>query len=224
MHVYIGFAGLHLGHLDQAREHFVRALALDRSEGHRLGEATALENLGLASLAAGDPGGALSFFTQARTIHELIAQPRGAALMTRRIGGALTDIGQFPQAIEHLQDARQRFAELGDLYNEARTLTTLAETHLREGQPGDAEPPLAQALDTMTRLGARREQARIHRLLADAAALAGNVDSERSHLRQAFETYDVLGSPQADQVRSRLETLGPDRGPVTDNQNDAPPQ
>jgi tetratricopeptide (TPR) repeat protein len=226
MHVYIGFAGLHLGHPDQAWEHFVLALALDQAEGHRLGEATALENLGLASLAKGDPGEALSLFTQARTIHELIANPRGAAIMTRRIGAAFTDLGQFPQAIEHLQDARQRFADLGDPYNQARTLTTLAETHLRAGQPADAEPPLAQALDTMTRLGARDEQARIHRLLADAAALAGNLDTERGQLRQALETYDALGSPQADQVRSRLETLSPasDRRRVTDNQNDASPQ
>ena len=227
MHVYIGFTDLHRGQPADARKQFIRALGLDRSQGHRMGEATALENLGLASLSAGDPRQALGFFTQARMIHEQISEPRGTALMIRRIGVAHADVGQYHHAIGHLQDALHRFAELGDPYNQARTQTSLAETCLRAGLPRDAERPLAEALDTMTRLGARHEQARIRLLLADTAAQVGDTDGERGHLRKALEAYDDLGAPQAGQIRSRLETLGPFPGcsPSTDNENDsaAPP-
>jgi tetratricopeptide (TPR) repeat protein len=225
MHVYIGFMCLHLGQLDRAREQFEQALALDRTEGHELGEATALEYLGLTSMAEGDPHAALGYFRLARAIHERIGRPRGAALMIRRIGAALADAGQYEEAITHLQHARDRFAALGDRYNEARTLASLAEAHLRGGTPGDAERLLTEALDAVNRLGARHEQARIHVLLADAARQAGRAEGEREHLQEALRAYDGIGAPQSSQVRSRIDSLGPAPDPrhSSDQDSDIPP-
>jgi Tetratricopeptide repeat len=53
MRVQLGFAYLNLGRPDQAHGEFTQALTLARQEGHRIGEATALEHLGLTDLSLG---------------------------------------------------------------------------------------------------------------------------------------------------------------------------
>jgi tetratricopeptide (TPR) repeat protein len=209
LHVYIGFMCLHLGQIAQARERFGQALALDRSAGHQLGEATALENLGLASMAAGEPSTGLGYFTQARLVHEQIGHLRGTALMIRRIGAAQSADGQHKEAIRNLADARRRFAIMGDRYNEARALASLAEAHLRAGSPDEAESLLTEALEAAHGLGSRHEQARIHVLLADTARQVGHAVRERDHLLEALRAYEDIAAPQADPIRARLATLGP---------------
>ena len=225
MLIYLGFARLRLGEDVAAREYFTQALALDRADGHRLGEATALENLGLASLSAGDPGTALEHFTRARTIHEQIGRPRGAALMTRRIGEAHRDAGHYDQAISYLLDARDRFAALADHYNHARSLTAVAQAHLIGGQTEDALPLLRESLATMTRLAARPEQARLHVLLADAARQLGETTTEAGHLHQAVAIYHDIGARSEEPLRARLEALGSGQASsdLIPNENDSPP-
>jgi tetratricopeptide (TPR) repeat protein len=205
MNIHLGIAQLHLGHHDPAKDHFEQALALDRAEGHHLGEATALEQLGLASLRADDPEEALCYFTEARALHDQIGRAYGAALMTRRIGEAHRASGRYPEAAEYLADAHRRFTELGDPYHGARSLTSLAEAYLGAGHPKDAIPLLRDALAAMAQLGSRHQEARIHVLLADTTAVLGDHGAQRSHLQQALTIYDAIEAPEADQVRARLK-------------------
>jgi tetratricopeptide (TPR) repeat protein len=102
----------HLRRLPQAREQYSLALALDRSEGHRNGEATELEQLGLVDLAEARTDAAMRAFTQAREIWVQLGRPRGVAMMTCRIGETHRDAGHYGAAIGDLTRARQMFAEL----------------------------------------------------------------------------------------------------------------
>lgn len=209
MRMQLGLAYLHLGRPAQAREQYTRALALDRQDGHRLGEATELEQLGLTDLAEGRTGAAIEAFSQARIIFEEINVPRGSAMMACHLGEAHGEAGRFEEAIGYLHEARRLFAELPDAYNEARAVTGLGQTHLRAGRLRDALPLLTSALTVMTSLDSPYEQARIRVSLADAVGKLGDPAQARHHLEHALAIYDGLGAPEAEDARRRLGEPGP---------------
>src|SRR5512139_1429808 len=65
----LGLAHLNLQDFAAARDCYREALALERRVAHRLGEASALEGLGLAALADADPEQAIELFSEARDVH-----------------------------------------------------------------------------------------------------------------------------------------------------------
>lgn len=203
----IAAANLNLKDFDTAIEHAQEALELERAAGHPVGEATALEYLGVAHLGGNRLEHALDAFARARDIHQRIDVPRGVALMDRRIGEALRDRGDHSGAIEHLVRACAYFAENDDPYNRAQTLTGLGRVYLMAGRPDDAETVLRTALRVSDETGARHQQAGVHAELAGHAVRAGARDAEREHLRQALDIYLDLGAPQAAEIRDRLTAI-----------------
>ncbi len=209
MHVQLGLAYLGEARHEAARQQFIRALGLDRREGHRIGEAAALEQIGLTDLAQGRHDEAIGAFTAARAVFRQIGRHRAIAMMTCHIGEAHRDAGQYPDAIGHLREARRLSAAIPDPYNEARALTSLGEAHLCAGHPRNAVQPLSEAYAIMTSLETPRyEQARICVALADAAGLLGDPAEARGQLELALAVYNELGAPEADEVRLRLDALG----------------
>ncbi|HKB32152.1 MAG TPA: tetratricopeptide repeat protein, partial [Streptosporangiaceae bacterium] len=83
MRVQLGLAYLELGEHAQARTQFTRALELDRRAEHRLGEATALAQLGRADEATGRTGAAIAAFSQARDIFDELGAPDAADVRRR---------------------------------------------------------------------------------------------------------------------------------------------
>ena len=204
MRMQLGLAFRHLHQLADAREQYTLALALDQSEGHRLGEATELEQLGLTDLAEGSFDAAIDTFARAISVFRAISVPRGTAMMTCHIGEAHRNAGGYLEAIRHLTEARLMFAALPDHYNEARTIGELGRAYLLAGQPDEARRLLTTALDAMIALDSRYEQARIRVALADVAAQAGQAADARHHRELALAVYDALGAPEARQLRPML--------------------
>lgn len=203
----LGLALRHLHRFTDAREQYTLALALDQAEGHRVGEATELEQIGLTDLAEERPDEAIRAFSRGKTIFLEIDVPRGAAMMTCHIGEAHRDAGRYGEAIRELAEARDMFAALPDPYNEARTVAELGRAHLSAGEPDEAGPLLASALDAMITLDSPYEQARIRVALADVAARRGDGGEARRHLELALAVYDQLEAPEARQVRLALSRL-----------------
>jgi tetratricopeptide (TPR) repeat protein len=207
MHAQLGLAYFQLGRYQRARDEFTGALVLDRDEGHRVGEATALEHLGLTSLAENQLDEAIRTFEEARTIFVQADVPRGVAMMTCHIGEVHRDAGRYQEAARFLTEASRLSAALGDSYNQARALTGLGQALTGDGQPAEAMTPLDDALAIMAAHGAPYEQARVQVAIAQAAGQLGNPAQAREHLRQALETYEELGAPEAEPVRRQLDTL-----------------
>jgi tetratricopeptide (TPR) repeat protein len=213
--IQLGYAYLTLGRQEQAREEFTRALALARQDRHRIGEATALEHVGLTDLGLGRIDDAISAFTEAREIFRMIGVSRGVLGLTRHLGEAHRDAGRHQQAVRYLLEARQMSVALPDRYNEARCLTSLGHTYLKAGQPHDAMRSLEEALSIMVSLGGRYEQARIQSALGDTLTQLGQADTARDHLAAALVIYSEIEAPEADGIRQRLGPSGPtgDREP-----------
>lgn len=207
MRVHLGTAYLNLGRLKQARQEFVRALELDQSERHWLGEGTALEHLGLTDLALGRSDDAIAWFRQARDIFSQADRPRGIMRNTRHIGEGHRDAGRHEQAVQHLLQARRMATALPDPYDEARCLTSLGQAYLKVGKPAAAAIALDEALELMVPIGGRYEQARILSILADAVLRLNRPDRAREHLTGALEIYSAIDAPEAADIQRRLGDL-----------------
>ena len=178
----------------------------------RIGEATALENLGLTDLSLGRTEDAIGSFLQAQDIFAQSGVARGVMGMTRHIGEAHRDAGRFDQPIQHLTEAQRLATALPDPYNEARCLTGLGETYLKAGEPTRALGPLGEAAELMASLGGEYEQARISALLADALLILDQPEGAREHLTSALVIYAKSGAPEADDVRRKLDGLPAEPG------------
>lgn len=216
MHAQLGLAYRQLGRHGQARSEFAAGLDLDRAEGHRVGEATALEHLGLTSLSTGSLDEAISLFEEARTIFQRADVPRGVAMMTCHIGEVHRDARRYQQAAGLLAEASRLSAALGDSYNQARALTGLGQVLTGDGKPAQAMGPLNEALAIMTAQGAPYERARVQIAIAQAATQLGTPAQAREQFSQALAIYQELGAPEAEPVRSQLKALSAEAAGRTD--------
>ncbi|MEU8271907.1 tetratricopeptide repeat protein [Sphaerisporangium sp. NPDC049002] len=207
-------AHLNLQKFERAAEMCLRAVDLERSVGHALGEAAALSSLGVAYLGMREPQRSIEQFEGARTIHENLGRRRGVALMTRRIGEAYRDMGRYAAAVAQLNEAYELFRGLSDSYNEARVLTGLGQTHLLAERPEDAVDSLTRALEITETIGALFEQANIRLSLAEALAGTGDRVGARDHVVRALAIFTELGAPQAERARRHLDSLASNTPPV----------
>jgi tetratricopeptide (TPR) repeat protein len=225
MHIQLGAAHRSLGELETADQHFSRALELFREAGHLLGEASALDDLGVIQLRRACYDGAISDFTAALAIHQAIGRPRGIALMNLNIGQALAAAGRQDRAIGYLRTAGQQFAAIGESYQRARALTTLGGVLIGSGRAGAAGEPLHRALAITEELGASYDQAHVHVRLADLADALRQPARAARHLEEALALFSRVGAPQADSVRRRLSESGhrPTTGPAGPSGRERPP-
>lgn len=204
MQIQLGAAYRSLRDLDAAVRYFSRALLLARDEDDRLGEASAVEQLGVVRLRQGFYDEAITGFTKALKIHEEIRRPRGIALMNLNIGQALAGAGRREEAVGYLRTAAGQFDTLGESYHRARTLTALGEVLTKAGLARDGEEPLLAALEITEAIGASYDRARVHVRVADLAEALGQSARAARHLEQALALYADMGAPQAEEVRARL--------------------
>jgi tetratricopeptide (TPR) repeat protein len=224
MHVQLGSAYRSLRRFDDALDNFNHALRLERSVGHRLGEGSALDQIGVVMLRLSRHSEAIKYFTDSRAIHEEVNVPRGVALMNFNIGQALGEAGRHVEAITHLETACRQFAAIPEPYHEARALTTLARIRIRAGRSADAVQPLRHASAALANLGASYDHAHVQLELANLYEARGDTSKTRMHLEHSLELFTAVGAPQGRQVRARLEALGfaPESPPAEQQEGETP--
>ncbi|WP_103562407.1 tetratricopeptide repeat protein [Actinomadura rubteroloni] len=200
----VASAHLNMRNFALAQTYAERAIVLERRAGRVVGEAAALERLGVARQGLGDPAGAVAAYRRARELHEGIGRARGVALMARHIGDALLQDGRPDEAVPALAEALAYFTAKNDDYNRARTLTALGRAHAAAGHRADADTALAEAAGLASGAGARHQEATIALARADVARDRGDARAERGHLELAAELFAALGSPELAEVRARL--------------------
>jgi tetratricopeptide (TPR) repeat protein len=209
MHIQLGGAYRSLRRFDQALDHFERALRLERTAGHRLGEGSALDQLGVVMLRQERYEEAIERFEQSRAIHDEVGVVRGVALMNHNIGQALGALGRHDEALDHLELAQRQFAAVPEPYHEAQTLSAIAEVHLATGRTAAAGPPLDRADTILAGLGATYDRAKVRLRSAGLAEALGDTTAARGHLEEALALFTAVGAPQTEQTRAALEALEP---------------
>ncbi|WP_198047119.1 tetratricopeptide repeat protein [Kutzneria sp. 744] len=194
--------GLHgLGRLAEARGLFLRALALHREHGDRVGEATALNSIGLVFLAEEQWDDACAYFEQALAAQVELGQRRGEALTRVNLARVDLNIGRTLSARTHLALARSAFESLADRYNTARADMALSTVHIHDGQFDQARWLLTHSLTVLSSLGADKELARAHDVLADLASRVGDHLAATRHRDTAAQHRWRVRSSSGDQAR-----------------------
>ncbi|SDI56182.1 Tetratricopeptide repeat-containing protein [Sinosporangium album] len=186
-------------YLTHARDHTGATSALREAVMHaRLGddlpgEAAARETMGIVFLKRGDLGRAEDAFRKAYRLFEEARLPRGKALVERRLGEVSMMAGEFEEAALRLRGAHDRFTELGDVYNTARTLALTGQALARtDDGRREAARVLEEALQVARDITHLPMQAEIHAELAQIADKDGSKEEAAAHLRRAAELYEEL--------------------------------
>ncbi|MEV0277919.1 NB-ARC domain-containing protein [Streptomyces sp. NPDC050610] len=218
MRAQLAFAYLGRGQLADAAVELAAAAAADERAGHRRGQATAVESLGLVRLRQWRYEEAEEDFRQAKGILRGIAPgedgerdvPRALALLEHHIGRALRGQGRHADAVRQLRYALSQFHDLRerDPYNEARVRMSLGETLLAAGEPAAARTPLDEALAVLDSEGAVLQQADAAELRAACAKALADAADEARQLRAARGLYEASGDGAAvARVDARLSEL-----------------
>jgi Flp pilus assembly protein TadD len=119
--------------------------------------------------------------------------------------------GQHERAMGHLRQALALFTQMGEQPGEAQALNGLGEAFLAAGRPDDARVQHRAALAVATQIGHKYEQARAENGLGHTYLATGAPDQARTHWRKALSLFTALGTPEAAEVRTRLNKRS-DRG------------
>lgn len=138
---------------------------------------------------------ARSYAERAKAQYEEVADRANVGKLLNNLGGLQFLLGNPPEAIRHLKDAFAIALDVGDDSDAAQTISSLAQIHLRTGEPGIAEDQARHAL----RLFADREE---HTegiggallVLGRALLEQDRLDEAEATLREAEANFDRLAS------------------------------
>jgi tetratricopeptide (TPR) repeat protein len=202
----LGIVELLLGRYEQATGHLQQALALCQQAGDRAAEAWVLDNLGFVNFRQGRYEQATGHLQQALALFRETGERAGEAHALADLGCVDQLVGRYEQAISNLQQALTLWGEDGVRAGEVYALNGLGEVLLATGRPDQARAHHATALELASQLGYRYELARAHNGLAHACHASGDLDLARHHWREALTHYTELGTPEADVVRTHLDS------------------
>ena len=187
--------------LGSPKRHEVRELAVPIYEelGDLLGQANALNNLGIDAYYEGRWDEALGYYGRSRAARQRIGDVVGAATIANNIAEILSDQGRIDEAEAELREVRAICDAAG-----SRLMTAVADANLgraaaRAGRADEARELLTAAASALREIDAGSFVVEIEARLAEAALFAG--DAELA-LATAAETEAITGTstPPAVQV------------------------
>jgi class 3 adenylate cyclase/tetratricopeptide (TPR) repeat protein len=161
------------------------ALPIYEELGDLLGQANALNNLGVDAYYEGRWREALDCYERSKALRERIGDVVGAATITSNIGEIKSDQGYLTTAGELFAEAREVFETSGHRLLATAALSNLGRTAAREGRLGDALELLGQALSSADEIHAGSLLLEVKTRLAETALFAGDWEGA---LRRADET------------------------------------
>ena len=142
------------GNYQAAAASHQQALKLFRHLGYRLGEARALNGLGVVQQETGDYVAAAASHQQALSLFRDFGHQLGEAEALNCLGELSSRTSATHLAREHHTRALAIASDFGVPLEEARALEGIGQAHLRDGNCGDGEALLQQALAIYQRIGA----------------------------------------------------------------------
>ncbi|WP_433264776.1 ATP-binding protein [Actinosynnema sp. CS-041913] len=151
----------------QALEHAQHALDLHRTLGRRLGEAGALNQVGLYAACLGELDTARDHCRAALDLHRHHHNPAGEADTLDSLGFIAHRTGDHQQAVDHYHQALTLRRTLGDAYRFADTLDNVGHSHAALRQHDQARAVWREALQLYRDQGRSTDAERVQRQLDD---------------------------------------------------------
>ncbi|MGW3117522.1 tetratricopeptide repeat protein [Streptomyces sp. NPDC001107] len=179
------------------------AAAAAQQAGDQVGEADALNNLGLALRQTGRAEEAIEAHTRARDLHQAAGDRHREATALNNLGLALRQTGRAEEAIEAHTRARDLYQAVGDRHREGMAWNNLGNALREAGRAEEAIEAHTRARDLYQAVGDRHREARAWNNLGLALAEEGRVE-------EAIEAYgkDLEICREFDDWYGEGQTLG----------------
>lgn len=200
----LGDVDLRLGCYRQAGDHLRQALALSQEAGDQVNESYVTALLGDLSLRLHHHAEAEGRLERVLALFRVAEDRTGEAWTLAHLGAVQLAQGRGQSAVALHQEATAVARDSNDLFGEAEALNGLGEAYLATGDPAQAGTAHTRALHLARRTGDKAEQARAHVGLARSHQTAHGSTAAHGHWRAALALYDLLGTPEADQIRAQL--------------------
>lgn len=197
------------GHFDEADTHFRQALQMYTDLGHHAGQAHTYNGLALVADRLGRPAEALRLAELSLELFRAAADQVWEANTLNSVGWCHTQLGDHRQALACCTEALALLQKLGDIDGQANTWDSLGHAHSGLGDHEQAASCYQHAIDLSRDLGDPYFEADTLASLGDTHHAAGDPDAARKAWHQALEILDQLNHPEADQVRTKLNSVGP---------------
>ncbi len=172
----------YLGNYPEAIKHGRRSLAIAREINDRVGEETALGDLGYAYYALSDYPQALTYHQLRLNIAREIGSRDGEGTALAGLGMVYAALGNFSEAIKCQQESLTITREIGNRNGEGNALGCLGNIYCLLGQYSQAIDCQQQLLQIAQEIGKRRGE-------ADALGNLGNIYSAMGQYPEAIECY-----------------------------------
>jgi tetratricopeptide (TPR) repeat protein/transcriptional regulator with XRE-family HTH domain len=182
------------GRWDEAAALQTRALTAARSAGDRLGEAQALNELGLLAWLTGDYPAATGHLALAVALYGEADDRAGQAYALNHLGVVRVLTGHYSAALTSHQRALAIAQALGDRAAEAVALNYLGSAQRHTGDYAAATASLARALELYRRLGHQHGQAQALRDLGNLQQVTGDYPAATASHQQALQIARDLGA------------------------------
>jgi tetratricopeptide (TPR) repeat protein len=195
-----------LGRTDEAIACLRESLSIRRALGDRYRQASPLANLGTVYQRVGRYEEAIGCLRESLAVfRELGDRQRQCAALTN-LGIVYQRLGRYQEAIGYHQESLGIERAIGDRLGQATSLTDLGIVYQRQGRHRQAIESHRRSLTILRELGDRRGQALALRDLGDALQAVGRPAEAGTAWREALSICAALRIPEADEVRTRLES------------------
>lgn len=188
---------------------FSEALSAWNAMGNRHGAAMAIDGIGSIHQMTGNYEAAETLHKQALEIYREIGSRRGQSRSLAYLAAVRKSAGDYVAAAAHLTQALDLARDLSDRVSEAMLLNNLGDLAQQSSGPQSFGPQRAikyyrEALSTAVRYSASAQQAAALAGIGRCQLREGKTRLAADSLSKAIAIYDVIGSPQADELRKTL--------------------
>lgn len=181
--------------LEAAREDVERALELAESINSPRRLADALFNASLVAEREGHLVKARTYAERARSYYEDLADRLNVGKLHNNLGGLHFLLGKNEEAVRHLKDAVATALDVGSQVDAAQAISSLAQVHLRTGEPAVAETHARHALRLLDGREDFLDEIGSGTLILGKALLAqGRLDEAGDQFSAAEDVFERFGS------------------------------
>ena len=184
------------GHWDQATALHQAALTIARQAGDRVGQADALNELGLLQRMTGDYPAAAASHQQALELYRGLGDRAGQASALNQLGWAQNENGDYAAAAASHQQAFHLYRDLHHPVGEAMAISNLGTLQRLTGDYPAAAASHQQALSMFRGLGHRVGQASALNQLGWVQGLTGDYPAAAASWQEALAICRDLGDRQ----------------------------
>ena len=203
-HRCLGEALGRLGDTDGARSHLLRALRLYEDLDDDIGQAHTGLKISVLLDREGHSPLALDHGLRAIELYRAVGHRAGLGRALNAVGWYYLRGGDYRQAVTHCRQAITLCREIDDPDGEAAAWDSLGYAHHQHGYLKPAIACFLRAVTLYRQVGSRYYEAEALHHLGDAQHSCGHRDAARDAWQRALTILDLLGHPDAEQLRAKL--------------------